>query len=123
MKNSPVFLILGLLLLTSCGSRDNKISRQITGTWTTDDGVDVWTLSADGGFDERWSRPPRAFTFQGTWEVKNGMLIQTITKIASTNISHLAPIGTVNRSKIVEVSRTNLTLTLEGQTNQLVRQR
>ena len=123
MKKSTIGIVLGLLLLTSCGNRDKKLEQQVAGTWTTDDGCDVWKLSAGGVFDEKYSDPPRGYTFQGTWEVKDGWLIQTIAKVSSTNIHHLAPVGTVNRSQIVKVSRTNLILELEGQTDEWIRKR
>ena len=88
------------------------------GTWTTDGGSDVWTLSPDGSFAERWSKSNKELRFDGTWEVRDGALVATITNRSSPNTTNLAPVGTAAHFNIIGLNSTRMTLESDGQTNQ-----
>ena len=96
---------------------DDEIRRQIVGTWIIADGADVWTLSPDGSFDEKWASKSRALTFQGTWQITAGFLDATITNRSSVGVTNVAPVGTSVRSRIDYLDATYMTLEFEDQTN------
>ena len=121
MKYTFTFFVLGLLLLTSCGSRDERLSKKLIGTWTTDDGSEVWIVSENGSFDARWTKVvediKRSYVFQGIWEVRDGALVETITNRSSIGFTNIAPVGTVVRSHICRLNSAQMTLEMDGQTN------
>jgi hypothetical protein len=120
MKYTLSFVVLGLLLLTSCGSRDERLGKKMVGTWTTDRGSDVWILSPDGNFDQKWADKTYGLDYKGTWEVRDGIFIFTITNKTSINLNltNMAPIGSITRFNLVGVDSGHLTFETGGITNQ-----
>ncbi|MEI6074455.1 MAG: hypothetical protein WCS94_02700 [Verrucomicrobiota bacterium] len=116
-------LVLMNLLLAACTkiSSDDTVRRQIVGTWTIDNGSDVWTLSPDGGFNEKWARAAKALAFQGTWQVTNGILVATITNKSSVGFTNVAAVGSAISSHIVRLDSDHLTLVYDSQTNHWLR--
>jgi hypothetical protein len=120
MKYVLPFPVLGLLLLTSCGSRVERLNKKMVGTWTTDHGSDMWVLASDGSFDQKWSDTTHGLDYKGTWEIKDGILSFTITTKTSTNLelTNMASIGSVTRLNIIGVDNDHLTFEIGGITNQ-----
>ena len=124
MKYTIIVIMLGLLA-TGCSRRDSQVSkqndaqlgRQIAATWTQAGGQSL-TISPDGSFSSRWSSGNKFLNYQGTWFVKDQMLVQTVTNVSGT-MSHY-PVGGVVRVKIIQVSDSQLAIDENGQTNYLL---
>ena len=114
MKTIPTILALSLLL-TACGRRNSQISklsdaqlgRQIAATWTQEGGQSL-TISPDGSFSSSWSSGNKFLKYQGTWLVKDQMLVETVTN-ASGTMPHY-PVGGVERVKIIQVDDSRLAI-------------
>ncbi len=89
MKHAFTFIILSLLL-TACGRNDARLERQVTGTWVVEIGNNIRSVSVirpDGGY----AATVTGFTngsvvmVEGSFRVKNGELVETVTKSSQTN--------------------------------------
>ena len=84
MRHAFAFIIL-CLLLTACGRSDARIQKQVTGMWLVDIGKNVRSLNVirpDGGFAAKVAgfTNGSVVTIEGTFLVKNGALVETVTK-------------------------------------------
>ncbi|MCX6894254.1 MAG: hypothetical protein NTZ16_01840 [Verrucomicrobia bacterium] len=109
------------LLLTACDWRDAKLHKQIAGTWRIGDNGLI-TLDSDGRYQSRWTRVSnniitKEWMYEGTWAVKSGFVITTITKNGGLNNTNSLPAGTVERFKIIQVNANHLATEGYGQTN------
>jgi len=88
------------MLLTACHRRDARLREQILGTWYNDH--NEISYLPDGSFHGKFTRvsPDREWTYAGTWDVKNGFLIATLTNSISKNIPNVA-LGEVDRTEII----------------------
>jgi hypothetical protein len=101
-----VFTVIGIVLVLSIivvivlvwrhVPTDVAISHKIAGTWITPSGR-LWHFTQDGS----WSHIQSNGIYSGTWQIKDGELIETITNYLGTK-SHL-PTGSVLHLKIVRV--------------------
>ena len=82
-------------------SRDSKISRILAGTWHADD-LGSFTVRSDGGYVWQITNlaTGRAATLEGTFQVKDGVLFNTVTKSSRTN----AHMPYVSHSQIVRAN-------------------
>lgn len=89
MKHAFAFIILSLLL-TACGRTDVRIQRQVTGTWVVEVGNNIRSVNLirpDGSYAAKVT----GFTngsvvmIEGTFRVKNGELVETVTKSSQPN--------------------------------------
>jgi hypothetical protein len=123
--------ILGLsLFLTACSSYDAQLGRQIAGTWTrpmsgsspTEPAVFTRTISSDGNFTTSIGRRSALVTYQGTWQVRDGELVMTVTNAQGMG-QHRAgsPVGSIDRIKIIHVDDHQWIYESEGHTNILTR--
>jgi hypothetical protein len=107
--------ILLCFLLIGCDRRDAKLSQQVLGTWNyagaARGGMDI---ASDGHFSSIWTKSE----YQGTWVVKEGVLVMTCTNASGPNRE---PVGRIERFRIVEVDSSRLALECNGQTNCLER--
>ena len=84
MRHVFTFIIL-CLLLTACGRSDARIQKQMTGMWAVDIGNNVRSLNVIRP-DGRFAAKITGFTngsvvmIEGTFLVKNGGLVETVTK-------------------------------------------
>jgi len=69
----------------------------------------VTTLAPDGKFvsnsTNRWSSGSREFAYEGTWQVKDGILNLTYTK---TSESKVMPVGRIEHCKIIRLNEDEL---------------
>jgi hypothetical protein len=72
------------LLLTACSRQDNKFSKQIVGTWK-DSKRGTTVYSPDGSFTITKGTSTNVYWFSGTWQIKDGILNDTITNASNTN--------------------------------------
>jgi major membrane immunogen (membrane-anchored lipoprotein) len=117
MKTIPTILALSLLL-TACGRHDAQLRKQITGTWADDrpGSLGTMTLASDGSFSSRWRTPNHTNTWEGTWQISDGVLIMTNTKsndVPITTISH-------DKNKIIRVDDHVLTCEIDYLGNQTI---
>jgi hypothetical protein len=94
------------LLLTGCNSGDTKLRQQIAGDWINSYSNCTITIASNGSFTTRWTIVKSNFTseltYQGRWQIKNGVMIST-----STNVSGPEPhesVGTTDRNKIIRLN-------------------
>jgi hypothetical protein len=92
------------LLLTACGRRDVKLGRQITGTWTNSSGRYIETISSNGSFALTIGTINDRVTYQGTWLIKDGEFVTTVTNEQVTGNYKAGPVGAVARIKILQVT-------------------
>jgi len=108
MKFSPI--ILGLsLLLTACSREDAKLAQKITGAWSGEAGAWTMTFAPDGSYV--MARKSDTNILAGTWQIKDGDLIRTMTNVY---IIQGSPDGGVTRCKIVSMDDHQLVYTSAG---------
>lgn len=95
----------------------------MVGTWTTDRGADVWSISAGGGSDHKWTDRSFGLDYSGTWKVSGGDFIFTITNKTATNLdlARMAPVGSVTRFRLIRIDDSRLTFEAGGMTNHWIR--
>jgi hypothetical protein len=94
---STLTLILLSILITGCSRSDAKIHRQIIGSWNGGS----MTFEADGSFRAQFPTPAEWTQEQdGTWDVKDGYLIMTVTNSRARNEPVILPVGHVSRCKV-----------------------
>jgi hypothetical protein len=114
MKYTSLVIALSLLLF-GCSRRDAQLQKQVVGSWKTQ-GASVTSFDSRGTFKVSFPAHTNQLT-QGTWFVKDGAIVITITK--STQIRS----GITDRLKIVRVDSGQLLVVDEvnGHTNLLAR--
>jgi hypothetical protein len=105
------FTIVGLFiaLIILCGllfwrhtksARDQDIQNRLTGTWTFEFMDMLWvtnTVASDGSFTSQEATGTNLFHVAGTWHVKDGDLVETVTsntakigvRLPHTDIHHI----------------------------------
>lgn len=115
-----------ILLLTGCNHHnDVAIPRELLGTWVTE-GVypqaggfkSTLTVAPNGGYachvvSHNASNATRAFEIEGTLQVKDGVLSDTMTKHSQTN----APVPITFHYRIVRMDRREMVLSDESYLN------
>jgi hypothetical protein len=104
-------------ILTACSRRDTKLAHAVSGGWTH--GSHEITMSPDGSFSETFHPPKGTLTYAGIWQIKDGILIFTITNVSGPE-PHEA-VGSVDRGEILSVDSNHLVYLSQGQTIRLSR--
>ena len=99
--------------VSSMSPTDAKLREKLLGTWTwggePEGSAGVNTLAPDGKFvsssTNRWSSGSREFAYEGTWQVKDGILHLTYTK---TSEPKDMPVGRIERYKIIRIDAEEL---------------
>jgi hypothetical protein len=89
------------LLLAGCSRPDEKLGHDITGIWTNS--VERYTFSPDGSYSLIFGPRDDGASYQGTWLVKDGELVTTVTNVQVTGDYKAGPVGFVGRLKILHV--------------------
>jgi hypothetical protein len=109
-------------------SGDAKLARQITGTWTR--GLPTWaggplfsrTISPDGSFSTSIGHSNALVTYQGTWLIKDQILVMAVTNAHGTGGRKAgSPVGSVDRVKIIQVDDHHFIYEAGGHTNRWYR--
>ena len=98
MKFTPIILALSLLL-TACSRHDTKLAKQIAGTWAGEAEAGTMAFAPNGSFVI--AKKSDTNIFAGTWQIKDGDLIMTLTNAPIIHGHSLA--GGVTRCKIVSM--------------------
>jgi hypothetical protein len=129
MKYTIPILALSLFL-TACSHYDARLGRRIAGTWIrpmsgsspTEPAVFTRTISSDGSFSTTIGRKSALVTYQGTWLVRDGHLVMTVTNAQGMGQHHPAsPVGSIDRIKIIHVDDHQWIYESNGHTNILTR--
>jgi hypothetical protein len=122
MKYAITFLALSFLL-TGC-NRDSKLTKELPGNWkhdgTSTQGTDTFTstltIKPDGTFSffRLWNERPITNTFSGTWQVKGGFMLLTLTNRSGP---HPLPRNVVIKSKIIRLDDQEFVDEADGITN------
>ena len=86
MKSESMILVLSLLL-ASCGTRpsDADLQQRLVGTWTAEaDKSRVIEVRPDGAYVSRRVVSGTNALAEGRWEVKNGYVLGTVTKVSAS---------------------------------------
>jgi hypothetical protein len=123
MKYAITFLALSFLLM-GC-NRDAKLTKEIPGTWkhdgvstgsSQDTYASTMTISRDGTFSyfRLWNEKPLTNTYAGTWQVKGGFMLLTLTNRSGP---HPLPRNAVIKSKIIRLDDHEFVDEADGITN------
>ena len=101
-------IILLSLLVVGCDRRDAKLRKQIYGSWNN--GIITYLPDGIWHFHNELviSNVTLKWASDGTWDVKDGFLITTITNSIAENTTEKPSVGSVSRSKINFVDEHNL---------------
>src|SRR5882724_12090062 len=120
--HAPVKLVLSILtlcmLLVACrrsSPADSALRQKIVGTWEMPrkDGASVGftTFAANGNFvhksTNRWATGSKEFSYEGTWQLQDGILIFTYKK---TSEPKYMPVGKVERCQVIRAEDRDLVL-------------
>jgi hypothetical protein len=112
-------IILGLsLLLTACSRSDADLRRQVVGTWTREE-TSTMNIAPNGGYTLVAREPNRTNLFAGTWQIRNGVFILTLTNAPAAPGG--SRVGTVELYTIEFVDDHQLVCQQCGQTITLTR--
>ena len=76
-------------------------------------------LHADGSFASEFI----PVKFEGTWYVRDGVLVETVTNVIPgilTNRTTMESVGSIDRCKILSTDTSHLTLSIEVESNYFV---
>jgi hypothetical protein len=109
------FIVLFILLsglVSGCSRRDAELHKQLLGTWKIFGQPDTMTFDSDGIFHTRFSgvisNTTVAWAQDGSWGVKDGFLILSITNSTASNAPVAVPVGRIDHCKIVVLDSQNL---------------
>ena len=108
-------LLAALVAIVGCGQRDSALRQKITGTWGLTNGLGVITIAADGSLLFRFTGSTQSWTYEGTWQLKDGQIVITTTK------SNSIPCSDVMLARIIRADGHELVYDLSGQTISLSR--
>jgi hypothetical protein len=93
------------ILLAACSSvpSDAQLRHKLIGTWIGPSDNLEMTMSSDGSYVSKFTREGMNYDYEGTWKIKDGFLITTLTANNSTNAKHTMHIGSVESFRIVHV--------------------
>jgi hypothetical protein len=98
-------LILLSILVSGCTRPDEKMRRQIIGSWNGGS----MTFEADGSFHCKFTGPKWTQEQYGTWFVRDGFLDMTVTNSTAVNEPVVLPIGHVSHCKILSIDANSFT--------------
>lgn len=105
------FIFALALIGAGCYSRDAKLHRQVAGMWPVPPSGSI-TFFKDGRFHFTNSLVSSntlfAWSSDGTWDVKDGFLITTITNSTTSGTDEKRMVGTTTRSRINFIDEHNL---------------
>jgi hypothetical protein len=107
----PVVCLFMCFLLNSCGRSDAELQRRIIGTWIPEgnEGVGL-SISADGSFFTKFTGPNMKLNYFGTWAVRDGFLVLTITNISELNWTNSEKVGQIDRCRVIGAYENQLIL-------------
>ena len=108
------FIFALALVAAGCDSRDAKLHRQVAGSWPVAPSGSMMFFP-DGGFHFTnsfvVSNATLAFSSDGTWDVRDGFLITTITNSIASGTDEKPQVGKTSRGKITFIDAHNLCYT------------
>lgn len=110
-----VLLLPLIFILTGCGRREATLQRKLVGTWELTNKSGVITMSADGSFLSQFTGRTQVWVYEGTWQIRDGVIVVTTKK------SNSVPRSDVNLCRIIRADGHELIYDLSGQTISLSR--
>jgi hypothetical protein len=107
----PAVCLLLCLLLNSCGRSDADLQRRIIGAWIPEgnNGVGL-SFAADGSYVSKFTGSNMELNYFGTWVVRNGFLVITITNISALNWTNSEKVGQIDRCRVIGAYENQLIL-------------
>ena len=119
---SIIILIIALLLRHSQGPS----YKLLAGTWVQQDSLGTLVLRPAGKYNWRMYSDPiqhdaipdgaGQWLYDGTWDVKDGVLVLSISFANARNSANVEPVGTVDRFRVIKFDDYHLELEKEGVT-------
>ena len=113
------FIVLSFLLM-ACSRRDASVHDRIIGSWVHGDSGEI-TLLPNGSFHSKWTialtNVTQEWIYDGTWGVKEGVLISTVTNSSANNTTNSQAIGSIDRFKIIQLDSIHLAIDIGQKTN------
>ena len=116
----PLILFTSLLLLTACNHKsDTEVRKNLPGTWHVDFSSTIdagskstFTIATNGDFvcQTASSNGVHAFELVGTFQVKDGFLIENVTKSSQPNTHG----SFVSRARIIEADDNEMVVMFDG---------
>jgi hypothetical protein len=82
---------------------DSPVRAKLTGTWSAVPHDAEFTMNSDGSYVSTFTRGGLDYEFEGTWTVKDGVLILKLTANHSVNTKHTMRVGSSESYKIAYV--------------------
>ncbi len=82
---------------------DAELRQRVVGGWIGPSDNLEMTMSPDGSYVSKFTREGIDYEFEGTWKIKDGFLIMTLTANNSTNTKHTPHAGGMERFRIIHV--------------------
>jgi hypothetical protein len=108
-------LLASLLISAGCGQREAALRQKITGAWELTNGLGRVTFASDGSVVSHFTASTQAWTYEGTWQLKDDRIVITTTK------SNSSPCSDVSMARIIRADSHELVYDLSGQTISLSR--
>jgi hypothetical protein len=113
----------GLLLLVlgfaMAAAQDTTLEQQIVGTWAKGKSSEL-IFNTNGSFLSKMSdvhpNVTKTWNYEGTWQIKDGFCVMTVTNASATGTTNLEADGSVDRAKIVNINYISLVLKFGDQT-------
>jgi hypothetical protein len=87
---------------------DADLRKRVVGSWIGPSDKLELTMNSDGNYISKFTRKGIGYEFEGTWMIKDGFLIYTLTTNNTTNTKHTLHVGSVEKFRIIHVNEEEL---------------
>jgi hypothetical protein len=112
-------LLLAALSCLNADAQDTELEHQIIGTWARDKSSEM-IINTNGSFHSKFSTAyssvTKTWNYYGTWQIKDGFCVMTITNASTTGATNFEAVGSIGRAKIIKLEGTSLVWKLDDQT-------
>jgi hypothetical protein len=102
------------LALPGCDRGETKLHQELAGTWVRDSQFEM-KLSADGSFVSHGAVSNQSWTYQGTWKLRDGCLVSTLTNCIAEGTTNFERVGSVESCTIIRADATTLVFSNDNQ--------
>ena len=112
-------LLLAVLGFATADAQDTTLEQQIVGTWAKGKSSEI-CIYTNGSFrstmSEVYPKVTKTWNYKGTWEIKDGFFIYTVTNATATGSTNFEAVGSVDRCQIIKLDSLSLVCKIGDQT-------